>query len=410
MERTYDLETAEVKPSWGDNTPAEVRKVLAVFGGVVVSEEKRKGPEPGGAGPGPSLYLLENKGDKVGEKRDWWTGKEIRSKDMCKRTIENGVGQRGRYGVVVVTLTDGGAVPDEKAACEKWKNLWDGYFKRRGYDGFVKVVERGEESNRVHIHAVLGCPDGKKIGYHDVRGQFHPSKWCREERQEFSKVCERYGFGKIEEFDVVKKTGKAVGCYFAKYITKGFESRTMKGARVWSCSRSWSIGAVSKTGSGTVSGWWWRQKVRQWLKDRGVQGEEKAIEVWGSSWQYDHSETIKATVVRGEVLFPSASHARRARASIPAYQVGRRWVYGWRNELGVETMISFPCRGGTDDDLRVSILEEAERVSAHTSGHMTVKEVDLFGDPVNPAENFACTGVEVPMIKRKHRPAALIPL
>ena len=399
MERTYDFKGSDVKVPGNGDYSRIIQLVLDAFDGTIgtptaMGTEDRAAS--GAAADGPSLYLLENKGDKVEGSRGWWTGKEIRSKDMCKRTIENAVERLGRYGVVVVTLTDGGSVPDERVACDKWKNLWQGYFKRRSYVGFAKVVERGEKSGKVHIHAVLGCPEGKKIGYHDVRGQFHPSKWCREEREDFSAVCEGYGFGKIEEFDVVKKTGKAVGCYFAKYITKGFENRRLKGARVWSCSRNWSIGAVSRTGSGTVSGWYWRQKIRAFLKGRGIQDEEQAVRLWGPSWQWKMSQTIKSERVLTDIKFPSERHAKRAKAVLPMYETDNgRWRYGWRDQSGVSEL-SFPCNGHTQDFYDQLLDDAREEFEREVRRRKKSVEPALFDLENSSPDVFACTGAEVP--------------
>ena len=149
----------------------------------------------------------------------------------------------------------------------------------------------------------------------------------------------------------------------AKYITKGFENRRLKGARVWSCSRSWSIGAVSRTGSGTVSGWYWRQKVRAWLKERGVEGEERAVELWGPGWQYSYAQSIKATRLVEEITFPSARHAFRARGMcVQGERLNRRGEVWVECAEGSGPRV-FPHRGYTlDHYLQLADDERARAV------------------------------------------------
>jgi len=116
------------------------------------------------------------------------------------------------------------------------------------------------------------------------------------------------------------------------------------------------------------------------------------------------SQSIKAAKLVEEIVCPSARHALRARAVIPFAgkmrrdgRVFREYVDGTREE------VCFPVKCFTVDYYDALVAASREEDSA--SGCVTVTQPELFTPRVSPPENFACTGAEVPKIKRAQRPA-----
>ena len=361
--QTIYSDTSEVvkRPESRFDHPS-VASVVRVFDGRVVTDNEGAGSAPGCAvrqddapGDDPSPCLLRNKCDKGEGSKGRLSGKEMRSKDLCCRTIEDAVRRYGWGSSVVLCLTDGGIVGDERGASRRFKNLWDGYFKRRGYRGYVRVIERGEKTGRVHIHALVIAPEGVSVGYRDQYDRLHRSKWFRGEQAGFNSVTRGYGFG-IEQYEVIRKSGLSVGRYFGKYASKGIGDRYSKGVRVWSCSAGLSIGSVTKTGSATAGGWAWRLKLNRFCEERGVHSEEQAAARWGHSWKYDLSVAIKRTIIPGVVNFASPAHARVLKADLPSEYVKGKLRYGvWMD--GVFCDLVFPCRAKTMPYVYACLME-----------------------------------------------------
>jgi len=226
----------------------------------------------------------------------------------------------------------------ERDASVMFKHLWRGWFLRRGYRGFVRVIQRGEKSGLIHVHVLAVLPSGFKSGYHDSRNCCHRSKWFKSEQAAFGGVVSKYGFGRVESFSVLRKGGLAVGRYFGRYVSRAIDEREGSHERMWSCSRVLSIGAVSRTASNLSHAWVWRQRVKEWCRERGVESYAAALDCWGPAFQYDFAASIRGTDLPHGLEYPSKWHARAS-----GNPVGEWFPDGeWKEYAFPQVFESFP--------------------------------------------------------------------
>lgn len=165
-----------------------------------------------------------------------------------------------------LTLTFADDVQDHKEATKRFNSLSTGVLNER-YVEWIRVSER-QKSGRWHFHLVVVCQhdvrrglDFPAIARRDYRSA---SPALRSEWAFWRKTAKRYGFGRSELLPV-KKTGKALAHYIAKYISKGFTYRRIedKGARLVSYSRKARV-VGSRFSFYSLKSFLWRQKAAAW--------------------------------------------------------------------------------------------------------------------------------------------------
>lgn len=182
---------------------------------------------------------------------------------------QNLLAMLGRYGLEQIgflTLTFADDVQDHKEASKRFNSLSTGVLNER-YVEWIRVSER-QKSGRWHFHLVVVCR-------HDVRRGIDFAAIARRDYQTanpalrsewafWRKTAKRYGFGRTELLPV-KKTGKALAHYVAKYISKGFAYRRPedKGMRLVGYSRKARV-VGSRFSFYSLKSFLWRQKAAAW--------------------------------------------------------------------------------------------------------------------------------------------------
>ena len=131
-----------------------------------------------------------------------------------------------------------------------------------------------------------------------------------------------YGLGKMIELVPLRETGRALACYYGKYLAKGFADRPADwkhvrlvrypGARSHSpggpkLNPKWKIATALRSSAGP-RGWLWRQRLRKLAAINGIAEEHGGIAtILGTRWGYHHRETINRICL---TEYPTGVHAQ----------------------------------------------------------------------------------------------------
>lgn len=131
----------------------------------------------------------------------------------------------------------------------------------------------------------------------------------------------RYGLGKMIELVPLRENGRALACYYGKYLAKGLANRPADwkhirlvrypGARASTpdCPRlgpKWKIATALRASAGP-RGWLWRQRLAKLCAIYGVTEDQGSLaSILGSRWGYHHRETINRMCLEE---YPTGLHA-----------------------------------------------------------------------------------------------------
>ena len=125
-----------------------------------------------------------------------------------------------------VTLTYDDKKQDEESFRRKLRKCLSNFHTRRGWK-FMGVFERGDETERLHFHALLYVPDGEMVGELTEKQDYSTRKHCMQETVEnsfFAEVFGRNDFQAISRADLSRDQSPLD--YMLKYIEKTGERIT----------------------------------------------------------------------------------------------------------------------------------------------------------------------------------------
>ena len=94
------------------------------------------------------------------------------------------------------------------------------HFASRKHWKYMGAWERGEDTNRLHFHAIMNIPDGTMSGSLEQKREYDPKRKRAIERIENTFFKDRFGRNTFQRIDGIALTlGTAVG-YIVKYIDK----------------------------------------------------------------------------------------------------------------------------------------------------------------------------------------------
>lgn len=256
-----------------------------------------------------------NEGQKEDENTPVQTPSSLlKSEFVVKSNLSAMIEKHGIDRIGFLTLTFADDVQNHKEATKRFNSLNAGVLDERYLD-WIRVSER-QKSGRWHFHLVVVCKQDIRRGVDFAaiakRDYKSASPALRSEWAFWRNTAKKYGFGRSELLPV-KKTGKALANYVAKYISKGFAFRRAedKGMRLVSYSRKARI-CSSRFSFYSFKALLWRKKVATWV-DALYQGyKENALaygqvpvepfthedmpSLFGKRWAYQLRDEIMATV------------------------------------------------------------------------------------------------------------------
>lgn len=231
----------------------------------------------GASAPAAPLPCLKegNRGNgRTGELR----GNAAKTAAALEANIQAFIEHYGYENCVLVTITNKKPLIDKKACVQAWRSLKRGVIDKR-YPNYIRVPERHQNKGQ-HSHILTHLRVDVRTsfffaGHTEARKAY--AKWrkskCRDDLQ-FARECTKlyserahpvlkaewsfwrklgakgnYGVGRVEVIPI-RETGKRLGRYLGKYLTKAFDGRSAedlgsklvsygKESRWWSSKFTW---------------------------------------------------------------------------------------------------------------------------------------------------------------------------
>lgn len=237
-----------------------------------------------------------------------------KSANLCYATVSE-LSRRNAGRVGELTLTFANPEPSAREALKRWDHfrVWLG---REGFGDWVRVIEAGDSTNRLHLHVAIVCPEwvGSWGPCRDGKVRARRSTWARGMFARLRRVLPAYGFGERVSLSPIK-CGEAFGNYLAGYIVQSMRVPVakLKGARLWGCSHGARVGN-QRCGLVGPRSWVTRKRIEAWFRSCGFKDLDEVRAACGPGWYWNHRVAIESTPLPVETVYPTVWHAVAAGA------------------------------------------------------------------------------------------------
>jgi hypothetical protein len=267
------------------------------------------------------------------------TSYQRKLRDSFQENVESFVTHYGREYCYSLLLT---AKPTTPKGFSKCVNSAKTNLLRKLFVDEIDVIEATQKGSP-HIHALVAlpfaCPDFPHDTLKRCRQAFRQGRHAHSQSlwQAFLRMIPvelrdlwlllqaklpRYGLGKMIELVPLRETGRALACYYGKYLAKGFADRPADwkhvrlvrypGARARvrggpKLDPKWKIATALRSSAGP-RGWLWRQRLAKLASVFGItEGHGGISAILGTRWGYHHRETISHICL---TEYPTGIHAQ----------------------------------------------------------------------------------------------------